>query len=1090
MTPRKHFRKMPTLNEQEVLDEHLYQMANGIGAGGHQEFRHQQEMLMRNQMMVMDTHSQITGIRQQRTQMQGLAVHFEPWFLDRNILPSSEILSSPESWKMHQGSQLGTSVQTSILPNRTYPGAGYNILPPEAMDSVLRRQELIHKQNLARLEVTALLHQKELENAHRKGLLGMEVPFLYPGIATDAITFHNRYKLLKGQHPSEAFLHQNALGDISVDNGLLMTSNPYPPISTLHRDRNRRGTRRAANQRCAEGNLVGSKGHSEGKQTVCTSRTAEEEKKAGSKFEPKSGVLAKPNQNKMDTSLPLPFALSNSHKECEQILRKHENCFEATNGNISYARTEQDMSNSCATFHAKYMFPTALPLPTLSYGFQVPGSTLMASAGSHARFLPEEDITDEDIWKWTVDDVYNFVSLLPGCSDYAQKFKDHAIDGETLPLLTEGHLLDTMGLKLGPALKIRSQVSRHFGKVLYVMNLPLPAAMQSAFGETVNQTSDVTSPVTSAGGVDLLGSPCRQDKENFKVSEQSTTEKTDKPPDRHCHLQNYYEGIADRIENFDGPDSGQRAVCWQPWFKLTWQGQRLELALNSLHEKLYQDFAIDFWLEYNKRCLHQRTHLPEPPKSFFSERGKSLQVLVELLSWIHHVFNLSFVKSPSIKCLTYRQKFRTLKKWANQTSLESERSKQLAFDQWLRALKVQLSYKNLREVILLEEFNYSLPLSIKTHVEEQRVREPAYRQKFRTLKKWANQTSLESERSKQLAFDQWLRALKVQLSYKNLREVILLEEFNYSLPLSIKTHVEEQRVREPAYRQKFRTLKKWANQTSLESERSKQLAFDQWLRALKVQLSYKNLREVILLEEFNYSLPLSIKTHVEEQRVREPAYRQKFRTLKKWANQTSLESERSKQLAFDQWLRALKVQLSYKNLREVILLEEFNYSLPLSIKTHVEEQRVREPEDEVLFLKLALSFTGTLQQAEDRSVDLYCDSVSQASFEIRRETMEEQDGKQSASVDLKEMHQFYSLIAVASTSPSSFVYDVLMGRSPCLTTETQHKNLFIVQLIIEQKQLGIKGHPDILTLKAQTPPSVNFGILRPEEVETPNLEPH
>ena len=27
---------------------------------------------------------------------------------------------------------------------------------------------------------------------------------------------------------------------------------------------------------------------------------------------------------------------------------------------------------------------------------------------------------DEDIQKWTVNDVYNFVSGLPGCSDYAQ----------------------------------------------------------------------------------------------------------------------------------------------------------------------------------------------------------------------------------------------------------------------------------------------------------------------------------------------------------------------------------------------------------------------------------------------------------------------------------------------------------------------------------------------------------------------------------------------------------------------------------------------------------------------------------------------
>lgn len=43
-------------------------------------------------------------------------------------------------------------------------------------------------------------------------------------------------------------------------------------------------------------------------------------------------------------------------------------------------------------------------------------------------------------------------------SVFLQVFKDHAIDGETLPLLTEQHLRGTMGLKLGPALKIQSQV--------------------------------------------------------------------------------------------------------------------------------------------------------------------------------------------------------------------------------------------------------------------------------------------------------------------------------------------------------------------------------------------------------------------------------------------------------------------------------------------------------------------------------------------------------------------------------------------------------------------------------------------------------
>lgn len=98
------------------------------------------------------------------------------------------------------------------------------------------------------------------------------------------------------------------------------------------------------------------------------------------------------------------------------------------------------------------------------------------------------DEVSEDIRKWTVTDVYNFINSIPTCSEYAQvsylafigfyffsnvpfcfatftshsislqTFKDHMIDGETLPLLSEEHLLDTMGLKLGPALKIRSQV--------------------------------------------------------------------------------------------------------------------------------------------------------------------------------------------------------------------------------------------------------------------------------------------------------------------------------------------------------------------------------------------------------------------------------------------------------------------------------------------------------------------------------------------------------------------------------------------------------------------------------------------------------
>ncbi|NXD04817.1 SAM11 protein, partial [Certhia familiaris] len=92
----------------------------------------------------------------------------------------------------------------------------------------------------------------------------------------------------------------------------------------------------------------------------------------------------------------------------------------------------------------------------------------------------EESPALEDISKWTVEDVCSFVSNLSGCTEYTQVFREQAIDGETLPLLTEEHLLNNMGLKLGPALKIRSQVAKRLGRVLYMAGFPLAVPLQPA----------------------------------------------------------------------------------------------------------------------------------------------------------------------------------------------------------------------------------------------------------------------------------------------------------------------------------------------------------------------------------------------------------------------------------------------------------------------------------------------------------------------------------------------------------------------------------------------------------------------------------
>lgn len=52
---------------------------------------------------------------------------------------------------------------------------------------------------------------------------------------------------------------------------------------------------------------------------------------------------------------------------------------------------------------------------------------------------------------------------MPGCSPYADEFKSQEIDGQALMLLKEDHLMTTMNMKLGPALKICAKINAFRG---------------------------------------------------------------------------------------------------------------------------------------------------------------------------------------------------------------------------------------------------------------------------------------------------------------------------------------------------------------------------------------------------------------------------------------------------------------------------------------------------------------------------------------------------------------------------------------------------------------------------------------------------
>ncbi|XP_030219077.1 sterile alpha motif domain-containing protein 7 isoform X1 [Gadus morhua] len=502
MTPREQLRKMTALGEQGALDEkHWYRLVNGMSAG---ELRQRQEMIMRNQMAMAP---QILSQGQQR--MHGVPTQFEPRFMEREMVPPTEMVSS-EARQMHMANHLGQPLMphANVHPGRNFSGAaGYGFLPSEPMETVARRQELIHKQNIARMEMNAILHQKELENAHQKGLMGMENPLMYQA---NAMAFRGRQRMPDGH---DVFVDRPSLEDLH-SNSMVMSSSPYPPIGTVHRERGRRVGRRPASHKSTESHMASLKGHVEDKGVERSPGTASgEEKDAEAKGDAGEEAAAHKTHLPIKMESELSAAARKNYKDAEQGLRKA--CGNGQDGCPDAASSaDKDMAGQCSAFQDKFMFPAAGGnLTGVPHMFPVPG---LIQPGQPNLYLNGEEAS-ENMRKWTVDDVSNFIHSIPTCAEYAQVFKDHMIDGETLPLLSEEHLLDTLGLKLGPALKVRSQVSRRLGSMFYMMNLPLPAAaanaaaaIQAASDKPGDRSSEVGSPV-ACNSEEIMGSPREAD---------------------------------------------------------------------------------------------------------------------------------------------------------------------------------------------------------------------------------------------------------------------------------------------------------------------------------------------------------------------------------------------------------------------------------------------------------------------------------------------------------------------------------------------------------------------------------------------------
>ncbi|XP_025053923.1 sterile alpha motif domain-containing protein 11 [Alligator sinensis] len=370
------------------------------------------------------------------------------------------------------------------VPSALCQTPGYGFLQPAQAEMFARQQEMLRKQNLARLEMSAeIIRQKELENLHRQRLLAGDPLSLHPALPPDHPALRNMHEIPEGHPLREELSRRNAMLVLRHNNTPLLSLNHGVPSSaTPPKEHARRGSRKSAHHRAEPQGLSEAKELAEPRVRDGAPDCNDEEMKDSESDAEVSDE--KPESLKAESS-----SSASELKECKETGKVCEGAKELSDvaagqnapGSSSSAESPSHLLGPGINKNeVKYLPPASIPPPQpLPFGFPYTMSPYFHAGTMGGLFLDgEESPALEDISKWTVEDVCSFVGSLSGCAEYTQVFREQAIDGETLPLLTEEHLLNNMGLKLGPALKIRSQVAKRVGRVLYMASFPMAFPLQ------------------------------------------------------------------------------------------------------------------------------------------------------------------------------------------------------------------------------------------------------------------------------------------------------------------------------------------------------------------------------------------------------------------------------------------------------------------------------------------------------------------------------------------------------------------------------------------------------------------------------------
>ncbi|KAL0962402.1 hypothetical protein UPYG_G00339580 [Umbra pygmaea] len=115
-------------------------------------------------------------------------------------------------------------------------------------------------------------------------------------------------------------------------------------------------------------------------------------------------------------------------------------------------RSESSQSDDVSSCEDDEDDPLSLS-PASSSSCLRPPPELRLEDSASPHFLPGSPT------QWNVEEVSHFISSLQGCEEVAAQFLSQEIDGQALLLLREEHLMSTMNIKLGPALKICAHIN-------------------------------------------------------------------------------------------------------------------------------------------------------------------------------------------------------------------------------------------------------------------------------------------------------------------------------------------------------------------------------------------------------------------------------------------------------------------------------------------------------------------------------------------------------------------------------------------------------------------------------------------------------